>query len=111
MGINCSRRAEVTLNVGPPTVLVSGDNITARGQPDTGATVIDSGARTTSRFNKIGGAGLARFRCAVRRVIRLLALRRKWAAYGRVLQAAPRCHLFDGLERRKGVLRRVRKLQ
>ena len=54
--------------------------------------------------------GIARFRSAVRRVIRLLALRKKWAAYGKVLQETPRCKLWEGLERRKGELRRVKKL-
>ena len=56
------------------------------------------------------GRNLQRFRSAVRRVIRLLALRKKWAAYGKVLQEPPRCKLWEGLERRKGVLKRVKKL-
>ena len=53
---------------------------------------------------------LAKFRIAVRRVIRLLALRKAWSAYGRVLQAEPRRWLWEGLERKKGVLKRVKKL-
>ncbi len=49
----------------------------------------------------------ARFVTAVRRVINLLRLRRKWAAYGRVLQETPRCYLWSGLERRAGKLVRI----
>ncbi len=49
----------------------------------------------------------ARFVTAVRRVINLLRLRRKWAAYGRVLQETPRCYLWSGLERRAGRLVRI----
>ena len=48
------------------------------------------------------------FITAVRRVIHLLRLRRKWAAYGRILQEAPRCFLWSGLERRAGKLVRLR---
>ena len=54
--------------------------------------------------------GISRFRSAVRRVIRLLVLRKKWAAYAKVLQETPRCKLWEGHERRKGELRRVKKL-
>ena len=48
-----------------------------------------------------------RFITAVRRVINLLRLRRRWAAYGRILQQQPRCDLWVGLERRSGRLVRV----
>jgi len=127
MGISCSRRA-VVVNTETVNISVAGGIdagcVHAVGEPctttplsdptvsaDTGSTSTDTGAATTSRFNKIRGVARARFRCAVRRVIRLLALRKKWAAYGRLLQQEPRCCLFDGLERRKGVLKRVKKLQ
>ena len=53
------------------------------------------------------GRSLLRFKVAVRRVIHLLALRRRWAAYGRILQSQPRRHLWDGLTRKKGVLHRT----
>ena len=49
------------------------------------------------------------FVTAVRRVIHLLKLRRRWAAYGRILQESPRKDLWTGLERRSGVLVRIRK--
>ena len=52
-----------------------------------------------------------RFITAVRRVINLLRLRRKWASYGRVLQEAPRCYLWHGLERRAGKLIRIHPAQ
>jgi len=53
---------------------------------------------------------LDKFKGAVRRVISLLQLRKKWAAYGKVLQETPRKFLWEGLERKKGVLKRVKKL-
>ena len=49
----------------------------------------------------------ARFRRAVRRVIHLLLLRRKWSAYGKILQRAPNKSLFVGLDRIQGKLVRV----
>lgn len=49
------------------------------------------------------------FVTAVRRVIHLLKLRRRWAAYGRILQESPRKDLWTGLERRAGILTRIRK--
>ena len=49
-----------------------------------------------------------KFVTAARRIIHLLKLRRKWAAYGRILQQLPRAYLWDGLERRGGVLVRHR---
>ena len=48
-----------------------------------------------------------RFVAAVRRVINLLRLRRRWSAYGKILQQQPRSDLWVGLERRSGVLVRV----
>ena len=48
-----------------------------------------------------------RFVTAVRRVINLLRLRRRWAAYGRILQQYPRSDLWIGLERRRGRLVRA----
>ena len=48
-----------------------------------------------------------RFVNAVRRVINLLRLHRRWSAYGRILQQQPRSDLWVGLERRSGVLVRV----
>ena len=47
------------------------------------------------------------FVTAVRRVIHLLRLRRKWAAYGRVLQLYPRKDLWKGLSRNHGQLTRL----
>ena len=48
------------------------------------------------------------FRTAVRRIVHLLKLRKRWAAYGKVLQEEPRCLLWEGLVRKKGVLHRVK---
>ena len=55
------------------------------------------------------GNGIAKkkFKTLVRRVIHLLRLRRRWAAYGRILQHPPRSLLWEGLERKKGKLVRV----
>ena len=47
-----------------------------------------------------------RWRAAVRTIARLLRLRQRWAALGRLLQAVP-SNLWSGLERRDGVLVRV----
>ena len=55
-----------------------------------------------------GSQGLRRFKTAVRRVIHLLRLRRRWSAYGKILQQLPRKDLWEGLERRGGVLFRIR---
>ena len=51
---------------------------------------------------------LLRFKTAVRRIIHLLLLRKRWAAYGRILQQLPRRDLWTGLERRGGRLVRIR---
>ena len=44
---------------------------------------------------------------AVRRVIHLLKLRRRWSAYGRILQQYPRKDLWTGLRRENGRLVRT----
>ena len=98
---------EVPAHAGSSTTLLSAVEVPAHAGSSAAllSTVQDSqGSASTP------AVGISRFRSAVRRVIRLLALRKKWAAYGRVLQETPRCKLWEGLERRKGELRRVKKL-
>ena len=51
------------------------------------------------------------WKTAVKRISRLLARRRAWAAEGLALQARRIQSLVEGLERKKGVLVRVTKLQ
>ena len=72
--------------------------------------------RRTDRGTQFGSAPVharakARntFVTAVRRVIHLLRLRRKWAAYGKLLQLNPRKDLWTGLVRKSGQLVRVHK--
>ncbi len=51
------------------------------------------------------------WKTAVKRITRLLARRKAWAAEGLALQARRIQSLVEGLERRKGVLVRVAKQQ
>ena len=119
MGIACSRRAPAETTTAGSRNLATGYNSirsTVGPQGSSSTTVDPQGSSSTTVRGPQGSSttpagGTARFRSAVRRVIRLLALRKKWAAYGRVLQESPRCKLWEGLERRKGELRRVKKLQ
>ena len=69
-------------------------------EPATGLPLLARSTRT--------GTGL--FKAAVRRVVQLLKLRRKWAAYGRILQQKPRALLWEGLSRRNGALVRTDRL-
>ena len=72
--------------------------------------------RRTDRGTQFGSAPVharakarTTFVTAVRRVIHLLRLRRKWAAYGKILQQSPRKDLWTGLVRKSGQLTRVQK--
>ena len=76
---------------------------------------IESGTQTSApdaeasrvRLRRKDSIPREKFVTAIRRVINLLRLRRKWAAYGRILQQYPRSDLWTGLERRRGVLYRL----
>ena len=49
------------------------------------------------------------WRKVVTRIVRLLLIRRRWASAGLALQQPELLSVFDGLERNKGILSRLRR--
>ena len=63
----------------------------------------------TARRGRTPQQLLALWRRAVTRIVRLLLIRRRWAAIGHSLQQESVVDLFDGLDRVRGVLTRPRR--
>ena len=93
MGSICSRRNRI--EIGTQTAALRGEF------------AVSNGESPSEQLRRRYSLPRQRFIAAVRRVINLLRLRRKWAAYGRVLQQQPRADLWTGLTRRSGILYRL----
>ena len=93
MGSICSRRHRI--EIGTQTAALRGEF------------AVSNGESPSEQLRRRYSVPRQRFITAIRRVINLLRLRRKWAAYGRILQQQPRADLWTGLSRRSGILYRL----
>ena len=101
MGLVCSRRRSGDVPAPP----ASARQRAAAARQQLAASVRQRVTATVCQRQRLT---VLRFKTAVRRVIHLLRLRKRWAAYGRVLQQQPRRDLWTGLVREQGALRRAR---